>query len=68
MQNLCRDFMGLINPIHGAIAQELVDVFSFLNSLRIILPTGPLTDFNQTGVGFPSTLPWELQQQETSVI
>jgi len=36
---------GLLSPIQGAVAQEAIDVLSILNSLRMILPTGPLTDF-----------------------
>jgi heavy metal translocating P-type ATPase len=37
---------GLISPIQGAIAQELIDLLSILNSLRMmILPTGSLSDF-----------------------
>ncbi len=36
---------GLITPIQGAIAQEAIDLLSILNSLRMILPTGSLTDF-----------------------
>ena len=36
---------GLLSPIQGAIAQEVIDLLSILNSLRMILPTGPLTDF-----------------------
>ena len=36
---------GLITPIQGAIAQEVIDLLSILNSLRMILPTGSLTDF-----------------------
>lgn len=35
---------GFINPIEGAIAQEIIDLLSILNSLRMILPTGPLSD------------------------
>jgi len=38
---------GLISPIQGPIAQELIDLFSILNSLRMILPTGSLSDFPQ---------------------
>ncbi len=37
--------LGLISPIQGAIAQELIDLLSILNSLRMILPAGSLTDF-----------------------
>ena len=36
---------GLISPIQGAIAQELIDLLSILNSLRMILPTGTLSNF-----------------------
>jgi heavy metal translocating P-type ATPase len=36
---------GLITPIQGAVAQELIDLLSILNSLRMILPPGSLTDF-----------------------
>jgi len=37
---------GLISPIQGAIAQEVIDLLSILNSLRMILPTGSLSDFS----------------------
>lgn len=37
--------MGMISPIQGAIAQEVIDLLSILNSLRMILPTGSLSDF-----------------------
>jgi len=36
---------GLITPIQGALAQEAIDLLSSLNSLRMILPIGSLTDF-----------------------
>lgn len=36
---------GIISPIQGAIAQEVIDLLSILNSLRMILPTGSLSDF-----------------------
>ncbi len=36
---------GLISPIQGAIAQEVIDLLSILNSLRMILPAGSFTDF-----------------------
>jgi len=38
--------LGLISPIQGAIAQEIIDLLSILNSLRMILPTGSLADFH----------------------
>ncbi|WP_217164453.1 heavy metal translocating P-type ATPase [Terriglobus roseus] len=36
---------GWLSPIQGAIAQEIIDLLSILNSLRMILPTGSLSDF-----------------------
>jgi heavy metal translocating P-type ATPase len=38
-------FFGLLAPIEGAILQEVVDLAAILNSLRMILPSGPLSDF-----------------------
>jgi cation transport ATPase len=35
---------GLLPPVAGAIAQELIDVGAVLNSLRMTLPTGNLRD------------------------
>ncbi|MHB1021846.1 MAG: heavy metal translocating P-type ATPase [Acidobacteriaceae bacterium] len=37
---------GYLTPIEGAISQEVIDLLAILNSLRMILPTGPLSDFN----------------------
>ena len=37
---------GYLTPIQGALLQELIDLLSILNSLRMILPTGPLSDFH----------------------
>lgn len=45
--------LGLLRPIQGAIAQEVIDLLSILNSLRMILPMGPLTDF-ETSPPLPS--------------
>jgi len=36
---------GLLSPVQGAISQEVIDLLSILNSLRMILPTGPMSDF-----------------------
>ena len=57
---------GFISPIQGAIAQELIDLLSILNSLRMILPTGSLSDFQVSatvpppgmGVPVPVESPW----------
>jgi heavy metal translocating P-type ATPase len=38
--------MGFLAPIEGAILQEIIDLLAILNSLRMILPTAPLSDFN----------------------
>lgn len=37
--------LGYLAPIEGAILQEFIDLLSILNSLRMILPTGSLSDF-----------------------
>jgi heavy metal translocating P-type ATPase len=36
---------GFLPPIAGAVAQELIDLASVLNALRVVLPAGDLTDF-----------------------
>ncbi len=41
--------VGWISPIQGAIGQEVIDLLSILNSLRTILPTGPMSDFSVPG-------------------
>ena len=48
--------LGLLSPIQGAVAQEAIDLLSILNSLRMILPTGPLTDF-ETSSSLPAEKP-----------
>jgi len=42
--------MGWMSPIQGAVAQEVIDLLSILNSLRMILPTGSLSDFHEPAV------------------
>jgi heavy metal translocating P-type ATPase len=37
--------MGLLSPIAGAVAQELIDLASVVNALRVTLPFGTLRDF-----------------------
>ena len=44
--------LGLISPIQGAIAQAMIGLLYILNSLRMILPTGSLSDF-QVPVALP---------------
>lgn len=39
-------FLGFLSPIEGAVLQEFIDLAAILNSLRMILPGGPLSDFN----------------------
>ena len=37
--------MGLLPPIGGAVAQEVIDLFAVLNAVRVALPTDDLQDF-----------------------
>ncbi len=37
---------GFLTPIQGAIVQEAIDLLAILNSLRMVMPTGPLSDFH----------------------
>jgi len=39
---------GYLAPIQGALMQEGIDLLSILNSLRMVLPTGALSDFTST--------------------
>ncbi len=43
---MCSASLGYLTPIQGAIAQEVIDLLSILNSLRMILPVGQLSDFH----------------------
>ncbi len=51
---------GLLTPIQGAIAQEFIDLLAILNSLRMLLPSKPLSDFQPvssvSGAEVPKTL------------
>ena len=38
--------VGYLTPLRGALLQEVIDLLSILNSLRMILPVGPLSDFD----------------------
>ncbi len=38
--------VGLLPPLAGAIAQEVIDVAAVLNALRVAFPLGTLTDFD----------------------
>jgi cation transport ATPase len=40
--------LGYLSPLEGAIAQEVIDLLAILNSLRMILPTGTLSDFHSS--------------------
>jgi cation transport ATPase len=37
--------MGYLQPIEGAVLQEVIDLLAILNSLRMILPVGSIGDF-----------------------
>lgn len=38
-------FGGYLDPVWGAMAQEMIDVFAVLNALRVAWPAGELRDF-----------------------
>lgn len=42
---MCAGSLGYLAPIEGAIFQEIIDLLAIANSLRMLLPTGPLSDF-----------------------
>ena len=46
LAGMCAASLGYLTPIQGAIAQEMIDLLSILNSLRMILPAGQLSDFH----------------------
>jgi heavy metal translocating P-type ATPase len=46
--------LGYLAPIQGALLQELIDLLAILNSLRMILPAAPLSDFKM-----PESMPAE---------
>jgi hypothetical protein len=43
---MCAASLKYLTPIQGAIAQEVIDLLSILNSLRMILLVGILSDFH----------------------
>ena len=40
---------GLLTPLAGAIAQEVIDIWAILNSARVAMARGPLSDFDEEG-------------------
>ncbi len=38
---------GLLTPLAGAVAQEVIDVAAILNSARVAMARGPLSDFDE---------------------
>jgi cation transport ATPase len=40
---------GYLPPVAGAVAQEVIDVAAVLNALRMVFPTGELSDDSATG-------------------
>ena len=51
LAGMCAASLGYLTPIQGAIAQEVIDLLSILNSLRMILPVGQLSDFHSPIAG-----------------
>jgi cation transport ATPase len=37
--------LGMLEPVAGAIAQEVIDVLAVLNALRVAIPPKSLTDY-----------------------
>jgi heavy metal translocating P-type ATPase len=57
LTGMCAASLGYLTPIQGAIAQEVIDLLSILNSLRMILPVGEMSDFHlPQGAGKGSTI------------
>jgi heavy metal translocating P-type ATPase len=46
LAGMCAASLGYLTPIQCAISQEVIDLLSILNSLRMILPVGQLSDFH----------------------
>jgi heavy metal translocating P-type ATPase len=46
LAGMCAASLGYLTPIQGALSQEVIDLLSILNSLRMILPVGQLRDFH----------------------
>ncbi|MGB6111386.1 MAG: heavy metal translocating P-type ATPase [Acidobacteriaceae bacterium] len=46
LAGMCAASLGYLTPIQGALAQEVIDLLSILNSLRMILPVGQMSDFH----------------------
>jgi hypothetical protein len=46
LAGMCAASLGYLTPIQGAIAQEVIDLLSILNSLRMLLPVGEMSDFH----------------------
>jgi heavy metal translocating P-type ATPase len=51
---------GYLPPVAGAIAQEVIDLVAVLNALRVALPAGSLTDFQQFSPGTSERAPSSL--------
>jgi cation transport ATPase len=45
LAGMCAASAGYLSPIQGALLQEVIDLLAILNSLRMILPVGSLSDF-----------------------
>jgi heavy metal translocating P-type ATPase len=58
---------GYLTPIQGALLQEIIDLLSILNSLRMILPVGPLSDFQLPSLGSGNHLPQDAESTVSNV-
>jgi len=51
---MCAAAAGFLSPIQGALLQEVIDLASILNSLRMILPSGTLSDIPGPALAQPA--------------
>lgn len=58
---------GYLTPVEGAILQELIDLVSILNSLRMILPSGRIGDFSPAESSEPGVGTKEMLRQKAAV-
>lgn len=59
---------GYLAPVEGAILQEFIDLAAILNSLRMILPSSPVGDFNFVSAQVDSGRPRKLASQAAPTV
>ena len=59
---------GYLAPVEGAILQEFIDLAAILNSLRMILPSSPLSDFKLSPAPMKLTITGKRPSQAAQTI